>query len=304
MPSVSLAKLRAHVSLVYRASSKTRSTAQKAEQLLGELIAVLGPDATTDRLTTSGIAAWMGLYAPRRAPHTVIGHLGVLRTLCAMAVEEGWLERAPVWKRLRPRARPLVEQRHYSLAEISTLLRYLAGRAPGSWAAHRLYAAVAIAAYTGLRRDELLCLEWGHVDLVAGIISVVPLPGRVLKTARSCRAVPIPPGLRPILEAWRPFATPIHVLPGAKRKGPWRRAKAGRRPVDELKAACAASGIPAGTWQWLRRSWATHAESAWLFSEPAIERVLGHTSPVSKTWYRRADLENLRAIGQRVVFPP
>jgi integrase len=236
---------------IYSAAERRASTCQKVEQMLDELCAVLGPDAATDALTTTAMAAWRGIYGPLRASHTIIGHLSVLRTLCAIAVDEGWLERAPSCKRLRPKARPLLEQRHWSIAEVRTLLHYLADQ-PGDWTNCRLYVAVAIAAYTGLRRDELLCLEWRHVDLAVGIIAVVPLPDRDLKTERSYRLVPIPPELHPILEAWKPLATRIHVLPGVRRKGPWRRAKAGRRPVDELKAACTACGIPVGTWQWLR----------------------------------------------------
>jgi integrase len=290
---------------LYRATEKKPATVSRFRQMFDELDATLGPLATTADLTTDAMVLWRGLFGRQRSPETIIGHLSVLRTICAVACEEGRLERPPAWKRLRPKRRKTHAKRHHSRAEVARLLSYLRGRVThlGDWFSRRLQAAVAIAAYTGLRRDELLCLRLVDVDLAAGIISVVPLPARDLKTAEAERIVPIPPELRSILVAWMPFAGPEYLLPGVKRKGPWRRAKAGRRPVDELKAACVACGISIGTWQWLRRAWATHAETGWLLPDGAIERVMGHTTPkTARRWYCQTDVDNLAAIGRLITY--
>jgi len=68
------------------------------------------------------------------------------------------------------------------------------------------------------------------------------------------------------------------------------------------RQACKAAGVPEGTWQWLRRSWSVHAETLWMFSDPLIERVLGHTKQCSNRWYRSADVDNLTAIAPRISF--
>ena len=174
----------------------------------------------------------------------------------------------------------------------------------GDWFSFRLYAAVGVAVYTGLRRDELLCLRMVDVDLAGGMLFVVPLPERDLKTPQSVRPVPICPELAVILAAWMPLAESEWLFPGVRRRGAWRGGKSGHRPADELKAACVAAGIVPGTWQWMRRAWAVHAETAWFFTDPAIDRVMGHSpgSSTSKRWYRRADLDNLRALGQRITY--
>lgn len=302
---IPLSEFRLWVRNLYSATGKTKSTVKRLDQMLAELSVALGPAATTADLTTAGIAAWMALFAPRRASATVVGHLSNLRTICAMAWEEGWLERTPAWKRLRPKGRPPATKRHHSRAELVILLRYLRTRVSlfADWESRRLYAAMAVAIYTGMRRDELLCLRVIDVDLVAGMISIVPLPCRGLKTEASERTVPIPPELGVVLAAWIPFADPLWLFPGIRHRGPWRGGKVGCRPVDALRRACIAAGIAAGTWQWMRRAWATHAETGLLLPDGAIERILGHTTPrVSRKHYCQVDLDNLRAIGRLISY--
>ena len=298
---------RAFTLALYHATQKSHATIGKLDQMFRELATSLGPDASTSDLTTAGMTAWLARYGPQRAPQTIIGQLSNLRTICAIAAEEGWLERQPSWKRLRPVCRgPAPERgRHFSRAEIASLLGRLEARVThlGDWRSRRLYATVATAAYTGLRRNELLFLRLEDIDLLEQIIRVVPLPSRQLKTPESARAVPIAPELAAILADWMPHTGPEWLFPGIKRRTAWHGGKPGYRPADELREACLAAGIPPGTWQWLRRAWATHAESAWLLSDPAIERILGHTTATtSKRWYRRADLDNLRALGQRISY--
>ena len=173
----------------------------------------------------------------------------------------------------------------------------------GQWRDRRLRAAASVAAYTGLRRDELLFLRLEDIDLSGGLIRVVPTGERGLKTRDSAQPVPIPPELAPILERRIPDSGPGWLLPGVRRESAWHGGQVGKRPIDDLRRAGDAVGIRELSWQSLRRSWATHAESAWCLTDPQIQRVLRHTSPLtSRRHYPAADADNLRAIGSRVSY--
>jgi len=286
---------------LYGIVTKRPKTRQKIRQILRELAATLGPAATTADLSTEAIVRWMTLYAPRRSPNTVIGHLSNLRTLCLWAIEEGWLDHCPAFRRLRPRAVASPELGHLSRVQIVELLRHLKARAT-DWKGRRLYALVATAIYTGLRRDELLFLRMQDVDLAGALITVVPLLERALKTPESARAVPVPPELIGLLSEWVTHVRGPWLFPGVTGRGAWHGGSPGYRPVDALKAACAACGLPPATWQWLRRSWATHGEYFGL-SDEQIMSTLGHTSSATwRRWYRRVDRDNLRAIGERITY--
>lgn len=311
MTPIPLHDLRKFVIALYVANQMSPRTIGKLKQMFHELDNALGATAATSDLTTAGIVAWKALYASQRAPQTIVGQLSNLRTITAIAVEEGWLERAPTWKRLQPKLPPppLEDTGYWSLEEVAKLLGYLRLRvtAFGDWKSRRLLAATAVALYGGLRRDELLFLPLDRVELASGLIWVVPHQERGVKRPTTARAVPIAPELDTILADWIPHAGPTWLLPGVKRRSAWSGGKVGYRPSDELRRACLEAKIPPGTWQWARRTWATHAELAWLLSDPAIERVLGHTpgkapGATSKRWYRKRDLPNLRAIGQRITY--
>lgn len=202
----------------------------------------------------------------------------------------------------RARARKI---RHHPARQIAELLAHLQACARSGWKEHRLHALVSLVAYTGLRRDEALWLRLRDLHLAEGYIEVEPHHRRQLKTLESGQPVPVPPELRPILEAWLP-EIPAHrpwVVPGVRGDAPWHGGGPGRRPIDALKAAGRIVGIAEITWQSLRASWATHAESLWGCTEEQIMRVLRHTTPdTSRRHYRQADLDNLRAIGARVSY--
>jgi integrase len=276
-------------------------------QALGELVEVMGPSATTADLTTEAISLWKAAMCPLRAYGTTVGLLSYLRAACSYAADEGWMDRVPRWKRLRPkRIMPPAIGPHLSLIESAALLGHLASRSrSGEWACRRLESAAAIALYCGLRRDELLFLRIRDVDLEAGIISIVPVDARDLKTAASAQPVGIPPELSPILRSFIPDTGPDWMHPGLKRESAWHGGRPGHRPVDDLRRAAAAAGIPHADWQTLRRTWATHAEQRWGLTDPQIQRVLRHTSPLtSRLHYRAADVANLRDIASRVSYRP
>lgn len=308
--SIALAAFRRRVLRLYRDLGRDPGTILKMDQLLGELGEVLGPAARTDHLTTEAIARWRAVYGPSRAVWTVIGQLGYLRAACSYAVEEGLLGRPPNFRRLLPKRPGPGRGLHHPLEDLRRLLDHLERRAlAGAWTDRRLFALVATALLTGLRRNELLFLRQADVLLEAGIIAIVPIGERGLKTADSEQPVPIPPELDRILRDWLPVAAEHSdpdrpwLWPGERGRNAWHGGGPGRRPIDRLQAAGREVGIARITWQSLRRSWATHAETAWGLTDPQIQRVLRHTSPLtSRLHYRAADVANLRSIAERISY--
>jgi integrase len=293
----------------YAAARRSPRTIKTLRRVLAELVETVGPDpgrdATVADLTTAGVARWMARKCPQRGPNTVIGLLGYIRAVCSYAAEEGLLDRPPAWRRIRPRpvrARPV---RHHSARQVALLLDHLEAASRRGWKEHRTYVLVATVAYTGLRRDEALWLRRRDLHLDEGYLDVEPHHRRGLKTEESAQPVPVPGECRPILEAWLPEIPPAKewVFPALRGDGPWYGGGPGRRPIDALQAAGQAVGIEGLTWQSLRRSWATHAESRWGCTDAEIQRVLRHASPqTSRRHYREADVENLRRIGARVSY--
>lgn len=257
-------------------------------------------------LTSEAFVAWLGLYGAPRGPNTIIGQLSYFRAACALAVESGWLERAPSWRRLRPRRARPAAVRHLTRAEVARLLADLRLRATTfrDFRSRRLYALVATVCYTGVRRDEALFLRVADCDLVRGVIWVAPHHKRTLKTAESEAPVPIPPDLAPILSAWLPTVDGEWAFPGVKGNGPWHGGAPGRRPIDALREAVArACGVQGAQWKWLRTSLGTHGVLAFGLSQDQMRRVLRHTTnETGRRHYLESDLEDLRAIGAMIRY--
>jgi integrase len=285
---------------LYQTTHHRPMTIERMEQLLRELAEILGPGATTAGLTTATVVAWMNRY-PQRSPNTVIGYQGYLCAMCAWAFEEGWLERVPSWRRLKPRAVPAATAHALPWLDVVALLGWLRSRT-AAWTDRRLYALVATVAYTGLRRDEALFLRVRDVDLTAGFFTLADFPERPLKAPSAGQPVPICPELTEILVAWLPEAGPAWLFPGVRRRSAWHGGRSGHRPIDHLRRAAEAAAIPTLGWHDLRHTWATHAETRWNFEDAAIQRVMRHLHPITTQRYRHADLANLSRIARQITY--
>ena len=131
----------------------------------------------------------------------------VLKNIFTRAVEWKLLKENPVAKIKKPRVKHK-EVRPYDEQEIKLLLIALQ-QAPIHWRVM-----ITLALITGLRRGELLGLEWHHVDWETGVISVeqsVTLsPGgeahvKEPKTKGSRRKVAIPPAMLRELQEYRSY---------------------------------------------------------------------------------------------------
>lgn len=280
---------------VYQATGSAPATVAKMVQVLRE-VSLLPRVKLVSDLTPLVLAA----YARRcrhRSPATTRGLFSYLRAACGYAARMKYLEVNPFtstrlsqWCRSENQLRLPID-RHHTLDQIAAVLDHLAGRQAQGWADHRLYALVATVAYTGVRKNEALHAQVQDVDIELGVLEVVAR--RRLKTHASAQPVPLPDRLLEVLRDWIPRTGSIWLFPTLDRQHPWTGGMPGRKPLDQLKAAGLAAGVPAFTFLSLRHSWATHAE-AWGFGELLVQRVLRHARPTTQRHYRHADLANLR----------
>src|SRR6476661_3998260 len=121
-------------------------------------------DVKLQKLRPEHIDRWhAALMATGLAPRT-IGHAHrVLGSVLKRAVENGTLARNVTALR-RPPAAEAVEVDILAPAEVTAVLDALRD--------HALYPIVALALATGLRRGELLALEWSDIDLDRASLTV------------------------------------------------------------------------------------------------------------------------------------
>ena len=167
-----------------------------------------------------------------------------------------------------------------------------------------LHPMLATAIYAGLRKGELFGLRWTDVQIDAGRIDV-NRSYRLLPKSGKPRHLPIHPALAPILRAWRDrcpateerLAFPVPSGPGHRM---------GRREdtlglEDLLRAAgCHAPAMP---WHALRHSFAAHAVMGGA-SLYAVQRLLGHSSPLMTQRYAHLAPDFLAAEVARLAFAP
>lgn len=146
------------------------------------------------------------LKAKNLAPGTVAYIYRVLRNVMSRAAEWGFVTENPAASVKRPKGETVRTMDVYSEEEVQALFKAAEKEAP-HW---RMFLTLALAA--GLRRGELLALEWRHVDLEAGTIRIEQSlsrgeKGRPLlkppKSRTSVRSVSVPPSVVHDLRAYR-----------------------------------------------------------------------------------------------------
>lgn len=155
-----------------------------------------------DKLTTAHIQEYITAKTAELSPNTVIKHLDLLHSALAQAVSNGQLNRNPAEYVIRPR-KIKNEVQPCTIAEVQRALEL--AKEDSNW----FYIALVLAAFTGMRRGEIMGLRWENVDLehriltvkesrtTAGKEDIVKRP----KTAASVRYLRIEPPLAAALEA-------------------------------------------------------------------------------------------------------
>lgn len=136
----------------------------------------------------------------RLAPRTLRFVFTVFKACLATAVKKKVLATNPASDAERPRAPTGEVGKALDETELARLVRGFAG--------HPLYPLVATAAFTGMRKGEVLALQWSDIDLAARTISIsrsveeTEANGRrakAPKTERGRRTIEIDPGLAALL---------------------------------------------------------------------------------------------------------
>lgn len=239
----------------------------------------LGVQTTAD-LTTATMVSYVGYLNGQGVcnANTVNGYLSAIAAAVTFAVEEGWLDKAPVWRRVRCRPTPMQKNRPPDPGRIAELLAHLARLR--TWEGRRLSALCWHVALTGCRLQEAGYGWIADLDLDDGTYYVNPMrqPGRRLKTESSARVVPLPAVLIEVHRQWLPYAEPgPWLFPGVKRRGPWVGGQMNDRPLGHLQRVARKLGITRITWHSLRHAYATfaleHGVPSWV-----VQQVMGHTS--------------------------
>lgn len=279
--AIPLPEFRGRVDALYRAAGKAPKTRQQLDHAL-RLAESAGATTTAD-LTTETVAELVLARGEGANPNTTRGLLGRLKRACALAVKQKLLDEPPDWSALWPRGKPARREVH-TAGEVAALLAELDGRAR-DWPGRRLRALGWLVALTGLRRQEALCARREDLDLSRGFVFVRGSERLRPKTEASSAPVPLPDSLVPVLASWLPETEPGDWLfPGMRREGPWVGGSPGLRPIDRLRQAGAAAGIPRVGFHSLRHSLATHmlrtGVPLWV-----IQRTLRHTTPLTTAHY-------------------
>ena len=215
-----------------------------------------------------------------RSPASVNMELAVLSRVFALAVE---LEQAASNPCRKVRKLRVDNQRNRYLSEDEEmrLMAQLKGRR------RHLYALVALAIGTGMRRGELLNLSWRHVDFLRGVIHVVNT-----KTARD-RIIPMSQSVREVLI--EQCQTQEGDLVFASRRIAKRRMDEGLVDVKKgFVAACIDAGIADFHFHDLRHTFATRLGDAGC-NATTIARLLGHSNIQMSMRYTHASDDTLRS---------
>ena len=267
--------------------------------------------ACIEFLRSQGIAALVEIRTPhlrcflsdeashRPAPSSQARTVAAVRCFFRFCVESEYLERDPAQVLRTPKKRQALPD-VLDRSELSRLLQ-MPGR-DGIWSrAHsgkpeRDRLLLALFAYGGLRRSELLGLDWDDVDLERRLIRV-----RVAKGGRQ-RVLPIHPALVPLLLDYRATRTPadhpalfVGVL--GNRLSPTILSTTFRRYTDAAGVAKRKRITP----HTLRHVFATELLSAGA-NLRQIQELLGHKHLDSTQRYTHVAAHQLRGAVKRLHF--
>jgi integrase len=218
-------------------------------------------------------------------PKMVLEVHQIIRRSLADAVERGLLTRnvALVAHAPKLRAIPTVEHDAWDAEQLHAFL--------GAAAGHRHFAFLWVAAFTGMRRSELVGLQWRDIDFEHAAVSVTRglvsvgyelkiSPG---KTPRARRRIDLDPTTVGILRAWKEWQAVEQAAAGADPQPGWVFAEPDGHPVHphSVAQACdriaARAGLPQIHLHGLRHTHATLLIKAGVPVKVVSER-LGHST--------------------------
>jgi integrase len=213
-------------------------------------------------------------------PKTVNNTLTILGKLLSYAVEVGAIERAPKAKLLR------VPPQKFDFLDFAEYTRLSdAARPEPEW-----YAAVVVGAEAGLRRGEILALQWEDVDLVARTLTVRHseyLGKLVSPKGNKHRTIPLTARLAAGLKAIRHLRGPFVFCDA---DGEMLTREVMRWNLPRL---CRKAGLRPVGWHGLRHSFCSHLAMRGV-PPKAIQELAGHASLTTTMRYMHLAPSTLR----------
>ena len=268
-----------------------------------------------DRLGRDDIAAWLDRLASEggKSRRSIQIFRTVLRAALNDAVENGDLRRNPAARVGMPRNVAKKDRvKEVDAWDEDDLRKFLAVAKD-----HRWGAPIRLAALYGLRRSELIGLQWADLDLKAmtvrierGLVAVSDGPiWSDGKNSRSRRVIPIDPDTAKALAAHRRFQAEEHLAAGsawsdndlvvATRDG---RHVSPRNFDQSLERIVNNAGVPRLTSHGPRLTAATHMvrHATDLGEIRAAADVLGHSRDMLMRTYAHALPESVRTVTEKI----
>jgi integrase len=286
MRPISLDDFLARAGSLYETGRHAKKTAKRVRQVSRELTELLGPTATTADLTTHNMAAYVAGRGPRANSNTTNGLLSSIAALTSYAVEEGWLDRSPAWRRVRLRPTKMKLNKPPDYDQLARLLTHLRERRNDSWESSRLCGLIWLIALTGVRLGEATHAHWE--DWSPAGLAIDPSRSR-LKTQASARTVPVPDALTELLEERRIKADTLWIHSGVRRRGPWTGGTCTSRPLGQFRRAAADVGIANATLHSLRHAFGTTAVGKEAIPLWIVSKVMGHSDLRTTARYLHLD---------------
>lgn len=187
-----------------RKNAVTARTLERYSQLLHTHVVPMLGDRRLQKLTASQISERYASITGSIAPRTLLHVHVVFSAALSAAVRAGILSASPMGRLLNS---PQAGEADHGIALDEAQLKKLVEGFRGS----ALFLIVAVAAYTGMRRNEILALRWSDFDILAKIVrvrrAIEQTKGNIRfkppKTKRGIRDIVIDDGLADMLLAER-----------------------------------------------------------------------------------------------------
>jgi len=193
---------------------------------------------------------------------------------------------------------------YYTRTQVDALLEQAnreTAEFPEDWNRQRLRVLIYFEAYTGVRIEEALFLEWSDLDVATGIANINFKVEHDLKTQASENPVGLPDVLIAVLREWETRKTCSWVFPNTRQR-PWTGGSPGYKHLDQLKAMAKRAGVLHATWKMFRHTLTTHSKQWFGLTAEQVQAQLRHTTIDTQEHYTHSDKENLHAFVKHIDF--
>ena len=243
-------------------------------------------------VTPDAVAEYLACLRADLCASTYNNRVCILREIFRLLADKAGLEEDP-WEGVKLRPEDSHSRRELSMDE----LRRLLGAAKKEW---RLLILVGL--YTGLRLGDCCRLDWGSVNLFAGVIQLIPS-----KTKRHARGkpvtIPIHPALREALEMTPTDARSGYIMPQIAELYLSMRWRVSQELARIFKAANITMSIrvegrknraPEATFHSLRHTFVSFAANAGVPLH-IVQSIVGHESTTMTRHYYHENIDALKS---------